>query len=208
MMSVTTEIINILGVTALLIAFLLLTESYMHSLINLIALQSLLIAGILGIIGWENSSPELVILAGITVAFRTLLIPWILQRDIRNERIWRNREVKTTHHAIVIGLILAVTAYFLYVPVYRVTGDWKGVIAFVLLFLSMLVIVGRRNAMAQIIGYISEENSLLYLAAMMTSMPLILEFGILLDMIAFVLLAVILGAEKRYGPVEVEELVG
>ena len=207
-MSVTTEVINILGVTALLTAFFLLTESYMHSLINLIASQSLLIAGILGIIGWERSSPELVILAGITVAFRTLLIPWILQRDIRDEHIWRNREVKTTHHAIVVGLILAVTAYFLYVPVYRITGDWNGVIAFILLFLSMLVIVGRRNAMAQIIGYISEENSLLYLAAMMTSMPLILEFGILLDMIAFVLLAVILGAEKRYGPLEVEELVG
>ncbi|WP_297090042.1 hypothetical protein [Thermococcus sp.] len=208
MMSVTAEVINILGVTVLLTAFLLLTESYMHSLINIIAFQSLLIGGILAIIGWEEASPELILLAGITVAFRALLIPWILQRDIQNERIWRNREVKTTHHAIVVGLVLAVTAYFLYVPVYRITGDWNGVIPFILLFLSMLIVVGRRNAMAQIIGYISEENSLLYLAAVMTSMPLILEFGILLDMIAFVLLAVILGAEKRYGPIEVEELVG
>ncbi|WP_297504905.1 hypothetical protein [Thermococcus sp.] len=207
-MSVTAEVINILGVTVLLTAFLLLTESYMHSLINIIAFQSLLIGGILAIIGWEEASPELILLAGITVAFRALLIPWILQRDIQNERIWRNREVKTTHHAIVVGLVLAVTAYFLYVPVYRITGDWNGVIPFILLFLSMLIVVGRRNAMAQIIGYISEENSLLYLAAVMTSMPLILEFGILLDMIAFVLLAVILGAEKRYGPIEVEELVG
>jgi len=208
LISVTTEVINILGVTVLLIAFLLLTESYMHSLINLIAFQSLLIGGILTIIGWEKASPELIVLAGITIAFRALLIPWILQRDIRKEHIWHNREVKTTHHAIVVGLILAVTAYFLYIPIYRATGDWNGVIPFLLLFLSMLVIVGRRNAMAQIIGYISEENSLLYFAAVMTSMPIILEFGILLDMIAFVLLAVILGAEKRYGPVEVEELVG
>ncbi len=208
MMSVTAEVINILGVTVLLTAFLLLTESYMHSLINIISFQSLLIGGILAIIGWEKASPELILLAGITVAFRALLIPWILQRDIQNERIWRNREVKTTHHAIVVGLVLAVTAYFLYVPVYRITGDWNGVIPFILLFLSMLILVGRRNAMAQVIGYISEENSLLYLAAVMTSMPLILEFGILLDMIAFVLLAVILGAEKRYGPIEVEELVG
>ncbi len=103
MMSVTAEVINILGVTVLLTAFLLLTESYMHSLINIIAFQSLLIGGILAIIGWEKPSPELIILAGITVAFRALLIPWILQRDIQNERIWRNREVKTTHHAIVVG---------------------------------------------------------------------------------------------------------
>ncbi len=208
MISVTAEILNLLGITVLLIAFLLLTESYMHSLVSLVAFQSLLIGLIIGIVGWEKGVPELVILAGITVAFRAVIIPWILKRDLRNERIWRNREIRTTHHAIVVGLVIAVLAYFFYVPVYRVTGNWSGVMAFVLLFLSFLVIVTRRNALAQIIGYVSEENALLYLAVMLTAMPMVLEFGILLDMIAFVLLAVILGGEKRYGPLEVEELVG
>ncbi|WP_297070218.1 hypothetical protein [Thermococcus sp.] len=208
MISVTAEILNLLGIAVLLIAFLLLTESYMHSLVSLVAFQSLLIGLIIGIVGWEKGVLELVILAGITVAFRAVIIPWILNRDLRNERIWRNREIRTTHHAIVVGLVLAVTAYFLYVPIYRAIGDWSGVMAFILLFLSFLVIVTRRNALAQIIGYVSEENALLYLAVMLTAMPMVLEFGILLDMIAFVLLAVILGGEKRYGPLEVEELVG
>ncbi len=208
MISVTAEILNLLGIAVLLIAFLLLTESYMHSLVSLVAFQSLLIGLIIGIVGWEKGVLELVILAGITVAFRAVIIPWILKRDLRNERIWRNREIRTTHHAIVVGLVIAVLAYFFYVPVYRVTGNWSGVMAFVLLFLSFLVIVTRRNALAQIIGYVSEENALLYLAVMLTAMPMVLEFGILLDMIAFVLLAVILGGEKRYGPLEVEELVG
>jgi hydrogenase-4 component E len=208
MMNLVTEVTSLIGVTVLLVAFLLLTESYMHSLIDLIAFQSVLIGVIIGLVGWRERIAELMILAGITIVFRALIIPWILQRDIRNERIWRNREIKTTHHAIVVGLTVAVLAYFLYVPVYKVTGDWDGVIPFVLLFLSMLIIVTRRNALAQVIGYVSEENALLYLAVMLTPMPMILEFGILLDMIAFVLLAVVLGAEKRYGPVEVEELVG
>ncbi|WP_297438712.1 hypothetical protein [Thermococcus sp.] len=208
MMNIVTEVTSLIGVTVLLVAFLLLTESYMHSLIDLIAFQSILIGVIIGLVGWQERIAELMILAGITIVFRALIIPWILQRDIRNERIWRNREIKTTHHAIVVGLTVAVLAYFLYVPVYKVTGDWDGVIPFVLLFLSMLIIVARRNALAQVIGYVSEENALLYLAVMLTPMPMILEFGILLDMIAFVLLAVVLGAEKRYGPVEVEELVG
>ncbi len=207
-MNLVTEVTSLIGVTVLLVAFLLLTESYMHSLIDLIAFQSVLIGVIIGLVGWRERIAELMILAGITIVFRALIIPWILQRDIRNERIWRNREIKTTHHAIVVGLTVAVLAYFLYVPVYKVTGDWDGVIPFVLLFLSMLIIVTRRNALAQVIGYVSEENALLYLAVMLTPMPMILEFGILLDMIAFVLLAVVLGAEKRYGPVEVEELVG
>ena len=202
------EILNLLGSVVLLTAFFMLTESYMHSLIDAVAFQSVLIGLIIGIVGWEKGIPELVILAGITVAFRALLIPWLLQRDVRKERIWRGREIKTTHHAIVLGLIVAVLAYFLYIPVYRATDDWRGVIPFVLLFLSMLIITSRRNALAQIVGYLSEENALLYLAVMLSPMPMVLEFGILLDMIAFVLLAVVLGAEKRYGPLEVEELVG
>jgi len=207
-MTITTEIINLLGVTVLLTAFLLLFHTYMHSLIEAISFQSLLIGIILGIVGWENGSVEFLILAAITIAFRTLLIPWLLARDIRDEPIWRGREVKTTHHAIVMGLGVAITAYFLYMPVYHATGKWSGIIPFVLMFLSMAVIAFRRNALAQIIGYISEENALLYLAAMLAPVPMVLEFGILLDMIAFVLLAVVLGAEKRYGPLEVEELVG
>lgn len=202
------EILNLLGSVVLLTAFFMLTESYMHSLIDAVAFQSVLIGLIIGIVGWEKRIPELLILGGITIAFRALLIPWLLQRDVRKERIWRGREIKTTHHAIVLGLIVAVLAYFLYIPVYRATDDWRGVIAFVLLFLSMLIIASRRNALAQIVGYLSEENALLYLAVMLSPMPMVLEFGILLDMIAFVLLAVVLGAEKRYGPLEVEELVG
>ncbi|WP_297536610.1 hypothetical protein [Thermococcus sp.] len=202
------EILNLLGSVVLLTAFFMLTESYMHSLIDAVAFQSVLIGLIIGIVGWEKGIPELVILAGITVAFRALLIPWLLQRDVRKERIWRGREIKTTHHAIVLGLIVAVLAYFLYLPIYRAISKWNGVIAFVLLFLSMLIITSRRNALAQIVGYLSEENALLYLAVMLSPMPMVLEFGILLDMIAFVLLAVVLGAEKRYGPLEVEELVG
>ncbi|GAB6135446.1 hypothetical protein [Thermococcus prieurii] len=202
------EILNLLGSVVLLTAFFMLTESYMHSLIDAVAFQSVLIGLIIGLVGWEKRIPELIILGGITIAFRALLIPWLLQRDVRKERIWRGREIKTTHHAIVLGLIVAVLAYFLYIPVYKATNDWRGVIAFVLLFLSMLIIASRRNALAQIVGYLSEENALLYLAVMLSPMPMVLEFGILLDMIAFVLLAVVLGAEKRYGPLEVEELVG
>ncbi|WP_099210720.1 hydrogenase [Thermococcus henrietii] len=202
------EILNLLGSVVLLTAFFMLTESYMHSLIEAVAFQSVLIGLIIGIVGWEKRIPELIILGGITIAFRALLIPWLLQRDVRKERIWRGREIKTTHHAIVLGLVVAVLAYFLYIPIYRATDNWSGVIAFVLLFLGMLIIASRRNALAQIVGYLSEENALLYLAVMLSPMPMVLEFGILLDMIAFVLLAVVLGAEKRYGPLEVEELVG
>ena len=202
------EVLNLFGSIVLLTAFFMLTESYMHSIINAVAFQSLLIGLIIGIVGWKEGIGELIILAGITITFRALLIPWFLQRDVRRERIWRGREIRTTHHAIVLGLIVAVLAYFLYVPVYMTTDNWRGIMPFVLLFLSMLIIVSRRNALAQIVGYISEENALLYLAVMLSPMPMVLEFGILLDMIAFVLLAVVLSAEKHYGPLEVEELVG
>jgi len=206
--AVTVEVINLLGATVLLTAFLLLFHSYMHSVIETISFQSVLIGLIIGIVGWENGVRELIILAGITVAFRAIIIPWLLARDIRDEYIWRYREIKTTHHVMVLGLIVAVAAYFLYMPVYDATKSWNGVIPFVLLFLSLLIIVTRRNALAQVVGYVSEENALLYLAVMLSPIPMVLEFGILLDMIAFVLLAVVLGAEKRYGPLEVEELVG
>ena len=208
-MSVVTNAVDLLGMASLLITFIFLSASYMHSLIDWLSIQSAAIALAFTLMGWETNSYSLYALAGITFIFRALVVPYILKKDIRDdERIWRYREIKTTHHAIVWGLIVAVVAYFLYQPIYEVTGVWSGSIAFVMLLLSFLAIVTRRNALAQIVGYVSMENSLLYLAAILSPMSLILEIGILLDILGFALLAVVLGARKRYGPLEVEELVG
>ncbi len=208
-MSVLESAIDLMGMASLLITFIFLSASYMHSLIDWLSVQSAVMAFGFLLMGWKADSYSLYALAGITLVFRAFVIPYILKKDIKDdERIWRYREIKTTHHAIVWGLMMAVVAYFLYQPLYDVTGDWSGSIAFVMLLLSFLVIVTRRNALAQIVGYVSMENSLLYLAAMLSPMPLILEIGILLDILGFALLAVVLGARKRYGPLEVEDLVG
>ncbi len=208
-MSMVTNAVDMIGMASLLITFIFLSASYMHSLIDWLSVQSAAMAVGFLLMGWEVNSYSLYALAGITLMFRAFVVPYILKKDIRDdERIWRYREIKTTHHAIVLGLMMAVVAYFLYQPIYTVTGVWSGSIAFVMLFLSFLTIVTRRNALAQIVGYVSMENSLLYLAAVLSPMPLILEIGILLDVLGFALLAVVLGARKRYGPLEVEDLVG
>jgi len=203
------EIVLMLGVIELLMVFIFLSASYIHTHIHGLVVQSAVLGCILLLLGWKEGNFDFYVLAVITFVFRTIIIPYFLIWNVRNdERIWNYREIKSMRHSIIYGIILTIMAYFLYIPLYRIIGSINASIPFVIILISIFVIVTRRNAIAQITGYVSMENSLLYMAAVVSSFPLILEMGILLDIIGTTLFAVVIAAEKRYGPLEVEELVG
>ena len=92
-----TEAAALVGVGILLTALYLQSESFIDPLIRGIALQSLLVAGLLAGLAWEERSPELAVLAGLTIAVRSVLIPYVLRAQIGSFR-WRVREVRAVSY--------------------------------------------------------------------------------------------------------------
>lgn len=201
--------IDFLGVLILLYGFVIIAENYIHSLIRHLQAQTVILAVLIGFAGFYLRMWELVSLAVFTLIFRAWLVPEILIKDIKREKVWEHREFGArARSSLIAGIITAIVGIVAYVAIYDVIGTWKGMIPFILLLFGLLIIVMRRNALAQISGYIVEENALLYLGVVMYPIGFLLEVGILLDVIGAVLLAVILSAEKDYGPMEIEELSG
>jgi len=203
------SLVDFLGILILIYGFVIIAENFMHSLVRHLQVQSLLLALLIFVIGWYYNVVELYALAVLTALFRGWLIPEILLKNIKREGVWEHRELGTSaRHALIIGIIAVISAMLVYGAIQPMLHTWAAEIPFALLILGLTIIVLRKNAIAQIAGYIVEENALLYLGVILAPMSFLLEVGILLDIIGAAILAVILGAEKEYGPIELEELSG
>ncbi len=208
-MMISSAVVDFLGVMVLILGFAVIAENFIHSLIRHLQLQSLLLAVLIGVVGLQMKLPELYALGILTAIFRGWIIPEILIKDIKEDEVWEHRELSTSaKHTLVVGIIGAFCGMVLYSGIYPILGTWRAEIPFILLIIGLLIIVLRKNAIAQISGYIVEENALLYMGVILAPVSFLLEIGILLDIIGAVMLAVILSAEKEYGPLEIDELSG
>ncbi len=210
------EVVALVGVGILLTALYLQSESFVDPLIRGIAVQSLLLAVLLGWLAWTTQSVDLAILAGLAVAVRAGLIPYVLRRQIRAFR-WRMRELHAAHrvtgHALA-AVALAIIAWFVFQQTLASIFPQPGAaLPFVLLVEGLLMLATRSNTIVQVIGYLEEENAVVYAGALFAQgFPLFVEVVVFLDVLGVVLVAVILSIQRDVtGTLEeaaLEELAG
>ena len=210
------EALGILGVGILLSSLYLQSESFVGPQVTGIALQSLLLAGFLGVLAWTEASVGLAILAALTVLLRVVVIPYILRRQITAFR-WRAREHRAAHrvtgHALA-AVALAILGWEVYslamAPAITAPGT---ALPFILLLEGFLMLATRGNTLVQVVGYLEEENALIYLGALFShGFPLLVEAVVSLDVVGVVLVAVILSIQRDVAGIpegaHVEELSG
>jgi hydrogenase-4 component E len=88
---------------------------------------------------------------------------------------------------MLVGIVLVVIAFNLAVPISQlastVTRNMLG-IALASVMLAFLMMITRRKAVTQVIGFLAMENGLFFAAVSATyGMPMIIEFGIALDVL-------------------------
>jgi hydrogenase-4 component E len=215
-MDVASELVPLLGVGLLLTALYLQSESFVDPLVRGAALQSALIALLLGWLAWTDQNVDLAILAVLAVGIRVLLIPYVLRRQIRAFR-WRARELHAAHRVtghVLAAVAVAVIAWFVFQqalgPAFPELG---AALPFVLLVQGLLMLATRANTIVQVIGYLEEENAIVYAGALFArGFPVFLEAVIFLDVLGVVLVAVILSIQRDVAgtPEErvLEELTG
>jgi hydrogenase-4 component E len=183
-----TQIVNVLAALLLLIAFAMLSQRRVLTLIKLYAWQGAALAAATAIVAWSTGQTHLYYSAGLTVILKVILIPWILHRLI--DRLFVRWDIETLINiptTMLIGIGLVIFAFALATPISQMasalTRSTLG-IALASVLLSFLMMIVRRKAVPQVIGFLAMENGLFFAATSATyGMPLVVELGVALDVL-------------------------
>ena len=187
------QLINLFAAVLLLLAFAMLAQRRVLTLIDLFAAQGLALACSTGIVAFATAQPHLYWSAGITLVLKVVVLPWILHRLIRKLDVkWDIERLLNIPVTMLIGIVLVVFSFNLAFPIAQlastVTRATIG-IAMASVMLSFLMMITRRKAIPQVIGFLSMENGLFFAATSATyGMPMVVELGIALDVLVAMLI--------------------
>ena len=180
------QFINLLAAVLLLIAFAMLSQRRILSLINLFALQGVVLAMSAFTVAYTMGLEHLYWSGAMTVVLKVLFLPWLLHRLIRRLNVkWDIEPLINIPTTMLVGLALVVFAFNLAEPISAqgLTRSTLG-IAIACVLLSFLMMITRRKAVPQVIGFLSMENGLFFAATSATyGMPMVVELGIALDVL-------------------------
>jgi len=187
------QLINLFAALLLLLAFAMLTQRRILSLINLFALQGMVLVLSTLVIAYSTDQSHLYYSALLTLALKVLLLPWILHRLIRALNVrWDVETLINIPATMLIGIVLVIFAFNLATPISQIAGTvTKSTIgiATACILLAFLMMITRRKAVSQVIGFLAMENGLFLAATSATyGMPMVVELGIALDVLVATLL--------------------
>ncbi|MGD0026264.1 MAG: hypothetical protein ABSC37_16880 [Xanthobacteraceae bacterium] len=183
--------------------------------LQLFILQSLLLALSAVLLGNAQGSIHLFAVAAITIATKTLLIPWLLRHTVSAE-VYRTREIERVLNipsSLLIAAVLIVLAYVVAnpllgaveVPFAQVNLPF-GIAA---MFLGAFTIAVRREAVPQLLGLLAVENGVFFAGvAIVPNLPVIAELAAAVDVpvIALVLGMLTRRIHARLGTTSVGDL--
>ncbi len=187
-MSFAAQVNSVMAALILLTAFGLLVQRRILGLIHLFAWQGLFLCISTAIVGYITGMHHLFISSLLTLSFKVILLPYILYVLIRKLDIRRESEVLVNiPRTMMIGIALVIFSYHLTAPVTQLsTMVTKSTLAVALatVMLGLLMMVTRRHAVTQIIGFLAMENGLFFAATSATyGMPMVVELGVALDLL-------------------------
>jgi hydrogenase-4 component E len=166
----------------------MLSQRRVLSLVRLFAWQGAALALSTLVVGYSTDQPHLYFSAGLTVVLKVILIPWVLHRLIgRLDVRWDVETLLNIPTTMLAGIALVIFAFALATPISEmaktVTRGTLG-IALASVLLSFLMMIVRRKAIPQVIGFLALENGLFFAATSATyGMPLVVELGVALDVL-------------------------
>ena len=187
------QLINLLAGGILMLSFAMISQRRIASLINLFALQGAALVAASVLLGYAGHNPDLYVSAGLTLALKVILIPWMLYRVIRKLNVrWDVEPLINVPTLMIAGIGLVIFSFSLALPVSRLSPSIAGGslgIALACVLLSFMMMITRSRAVPQVIGFLSMENGLIFAATAATNgMPMIVEFGIALDVLVGILI--------------------
>jgi len=197
----------------LLTALIVLWRKGVPAYISAYRWQSWLLAALTATIGYFGHDVQLYWVAALLLALKGVAIPTLL--GTMQRRFAAHREAApyvNTETSLVIASLLVLFAYVLARPWIAVSDlpTRQGLpLALGLLFVSLFIIVSRKKAITQVIGFLMLENAIALLAAVGTyGVPLLVELGVFLDaLMGFLVMQIfVYHIHETFDSIDVEEL--
>lgn len=206
------DVSHLLAGSLVLVSLMMLYQDRLYALLNVYALHAFVLSLS---VAWQANiqhAPHLFVTALIALVFKAGIIPIALHRMIVSLGIHREIETTAGIGPIMlagIGLVGLSMAVML-----RVTADANLIaredltFALSVLLLGLLLMVTRRNAVGQVVGFMSLENGLVLAATGAKGMPLVVEISVAFSvLIAFIVIGIFLfRIRERFDTVDVQAL--
>ncbi|HEX9857941.1 MAG TPA: hydrogenase-4 component E [Paracoccaceae bacterium] len=191
------DIAHLLAGGLVLVSFMMIYQDRLYALLNVFAFHAVVLSLSVSWQAWVQEAPHLYVTAGIALVFKAIIIPGALHRIIR--RMGLHREVETVVGVGVtmlagMGLVaLSVVLMLRLTETADVFAREDLAFALSVVLLGLLMMVTRRNAVSQVVGFMSLENGMILAATGAKGMPLVVEISVAFSvLIAFIVIGVFL----------------
>jgi len=197
MPNLTFDIGHMLSGGLLLVSFMMIYQDRMYALLRVFAFHAVVLSMSVAWQAYNQGAPHLYVTAAIALIFKAIIIPSALRRIV--EQLDIHREVETVVGigvTMLAGIGLSAMSIILMLGLTKNADSFaREDLAFALavVLLGLLMMVTRRNAVSQIVGFMSLENGLILAAAGAKGMPLVVEISVAFSvLVAFIVIGVFL----------------
>jgi hydrogenase-4 component E len=185
-MSVAPTPVDVVSVVVVLTNLALLGASRLGLAVRIVALQGCAV----GLLPWlahlDDPTAHVVALSAAVLALKGIVFPRFLNRALRDAEVRREEEPYVGYStSLLLGVALLAVALWcgarLPLPG-RATPSFGVAVALSTLLTGLLLLVARRSALHQVIGYLVFENGIFgFGVPLVRDNPLLVEMGVLLD---------------------------
>ena len=190
---VLSKAVNLLSFVALGLTILLIVRTRLEGQVRAFEWQSYVLALLSVLIALYSGSVELFGVGVALVVVKGVVIPRVLNRAVANIGLERvAAPYLATAPALIICALLTIAAFYVMTPIAASnplpTADAIP-LAFAGVLIGFFIMVNRRRAVTQILGFLMLENGIFLLALLATyGVPFIVELGVFLDVLVAVLI--------------------
>ncbi len=213
--AVSTQLLDVLSGAILLTAVLTLWRRDLAAIIRLLAIQGALIAGLALLLGINEHSLELYLAALGVLILKAIVLPTILRRVLADSgEVRETAPIVNVTSSLLAAAALTLLAYVLSGPLVALAPSVATralPVGIAVVLLGFFMLVTRRRALSQVIGFLLLDNGITTTAFLATSgVPLVVELGVSLDVLLVVLVLQIVAARMRmaFGSTDLDGLSG
>jgi len=177
---------NLILVLVVLTNLKLLGSSRLGASIRMVAAQGVVLGSLPILAHWQEFSVHFALLSAGTMAIKGMVFPWLLFRAIREAEIAREVEPYVGYAASMVTGAVALGASFWMCTRLPIPGNiaspWLAPVSFFSIFAGLFLIVSRKRAVSQVLGFLVLENGIYtFGVGVAVRTPFLVEVGVLLD---------------------------
>jgi hydrogenase-4 component E len=189
------DLAHLLSASILVLSFGLLFQRRLFGVVNVFALQAWFLAAAAAWQAYTQAAPHLFATALIALAIKGIAIPIALYRIVVKLQIHNTVEtVLGIGATIMAGVALVALSILLVLPATHASMALTReslALALSIVLIGLLMMISRRNAVSQVVGFMSLENGLILAAVGVRGMPLVVEMSIAVEvLVAFIIFGI------------------